>query len=96
MVTDVAGRRLSILRSIGRTMLKFVPWELAHACIWQVTFARDSSSAIYILGFAIVWLLVGANVVSLLVSPTRQTLYDRVAGTVVVRGSDTECPACYL
>lgn len=87
IVTDVAGGRLSVLRSIGRTVLKFVPWELAHACVWQVTFARDSSSAIYVVGFAVVWLIVGANVVSLLVSPTRQTLYDRVAGTTVEYGS---------
>lgn len=86
MVTDLVGTRLSPLRSIGRTVLKFIPWELAHACIWQISFARDQSSAIYVVGFAIVWLIIGANVVSLLVSPTRQTLYDRVAGTLVVHG----------
>lgn len=86
MVTGVAGMRLSPLRSLGRTVLKFIPWELAHACIWQISFARDPSSTIYTVGFAIVWLIIGANVASLLVSPTRQTLYDRAAGTLVVRG----------
>lgn len=85
-VTDLAGARLGPLRSIGRSALKFIPWELAHLCIWQVTFARDSSAPIYVLGFAIVWLAIAANVVSLLISPTCQTLYDRVAGTMVVRG----------
>jgi uncharacterized RDD family membrane protein YckC len=86
MVTDLVGMRLSLLRSIGRTVLKFIPWELAHACIWQISFAREKSSAIYVAGFATVWLIIGANVVSLLVSPTRQTLYDRLAGTLVVHG----------
>jgi len=86
MVTGLSGLRLSPLRSVGRTVLKFIPWELAHACIWQVSFARDKSSAIYAVGFAIVWLIIGTNVVSLLVSPTRQTLYDRVVGAVVVHG----------
>jgi len=86
MVTDLAHMRLSPLRSICRTVLKFIPWELAHLCIWQVSFAREPSSPIYAIGFAIVWLIVGANVVSLLVSPTRQTLYDRLAGTLVVHG----------
>ena len=86
MVTDLVGMRLSPLRSIGRTVLKFIPWELAHACVWQVSFARDPSSVIYVVGFAIVWLIIGANVVRLLVSPARQTLYDRAAGTVVVHG----------
>lgn len=86
MVTDLVGTRLSLLRSIGRTALKFIPWEIAHACIWQVSFARDPSSATYVVGFAVVWLIIAANIVSLLVSPSRQTLYDRLAGTVVVHG----------
>jgi uncharacterized RDD family membrane protein YckC len=86
MVINVAGMRLSPLRSICRTVLKFLPWELSHFCIWQLSFAREPSSAIYAIGFAIVWLIIGANVVSLLVSPTRQTLYDRLAGTRVVHG----------
>lgn len=38
-------------------------------------------------GFAVVLALVGANVVSLLVSPRRQTLYDRLSGTRVVEVS---------
>jgi len=85
-VTDLAGARMSLPRSIGRTALKFIPWELAHLCIWQVTFARDPAAPVYMLGFAIVWLAIAANVVSLLVSPSCQTLYDRAAGTLVVRG----------
>jgi len=36
----------------------------------------------------LVWLLVGANVVSLVMSKTHQTLYDRVAGTYVVVAKD--------
>ena len=86
-VTDGAGRRLGFLRSAGRTALKFVPWELAHACIWQISFAGDPSAPVYTIGFATVWLLVAANVISLLVSPRRRTLYDRLAGTVVVRAA---------
>ncbi len=86
-VTDLEGRRLSAARSFGRTILKFVPWELAHACIWQISFADDPRSPLYALGFAVVWLAVGANVASLLLSPARQTLYDRLARTLVVHGS---------
>lgn len=86
-VTDLEGRRLSIARSLARTVLKFVPWELAHVSIWQISFADDQSAPIYALGFALVWLAVAANVVSLLVSPARQTLYDRLARTLVLRSS---------
>ena len=85
-VTDLEGRRLSRVRSLARSAFKFIPWELAHTCIWQIRFADDPSSPIYALGFAVVWLAVGVNVLSLLVSPTRRTLYDRLAGTLVVAG----------
>lgn len=83
-VTDFAGGRISLARSLSRTALKFIPWELAHACIWQITFAADKSLPIYMVGFAIVLLLVAANIISLLISPKRQTLYDWAAGTLVV------------
>lgn len=79
------GSRPSYTRAIGRTVLKFIPWELAHTCIWQITFAPQEPSPLIIAGLALVWILVGANVVSLLISQTRQTLYDRMAGTFVVR-----------
>ena len=79
------GRPLSVARSFGRTAAKFVPWELAHACVWHVNFAANPSSPIYAVGFIVVWLLVGANIVSLLVSPAKQTLYDRFARTAVAR-----------
>jgi uncharacterized RDD family membrane protein YckC len=79
------GSRLSYTRAIGRNVLKFIPWELAHTCIWQITFAPQEPSPLITAGFALVWILVGANVVSLLIRQTRQTLYDRMAGTFVVK-----------
>jgi uncharacterized RDD family membrane protein YckC len=82
-VSDREGRPLSRRRSFGRTALKFVPWELTHTCIWQVSFAVDQSAPVYMVGFSVTWLLIGANVVSLLVSPAKQTIYDRLAGTLV-------------
>ena len=87
-VTDLAGGRISPARSLSRTALKFTPWELAHACIWQITFAADKTLPIYMVGFALVWLLVVANVISLLISPKHQTLYDWAAGTLVVTASE--------
>jgi uncharacterized RDD family membrane protein YckC len=84
-VTDLDGNRLSLPRSLGRSVLKFVPWELSHACIWQVSCTTDVASPLITVGFVLVWLLVGANVLSLLLSATRQTLYDRLSGTLVVK-----------
>ena len=83
-VQRVDGARLSHSRSLGRTALKFIPWELAHACIWQISFATDKASPLISVGFVVVWLLVGANLLSLLVNRKHQTLYDWLSGSVVV------------
>jgi uncharacterized RDD family membrane protein YckC len=83
-VVDPQGERLTVSRSIARTVLKFVPWELAHTCIWQISFAPQEPSPLITAGFVLVWLLVGANAASLLVSRKRQTIYDWLAGTFVI------------
>ena len=83
-VMGTNGERLTRTRAIGRTLLKFIPWELAHTCIWQISFAPQEPSPLITLGFVLVWLLIGANIVKLWLSPTHQTLYDRLAGTYVI------------
>ena len=85
-VQRVDGQPLSRGRALGRAALKFVPWELAHACIWQVTFAGPRPAPLIAVGFSLVWLLVGANLLSLLVNRKHQTLYDWLSDTVVARG----------
>jgi len=79
------GERLTRRRAMGRTLLKFIPWELAHTCIWQISLTRQESSPTIMAGLVLVWILVGANVIKLWLSPTRQTLYDWLAGTSVVK-----------
>lgn len=83
-VSDTAGARLSLPRALLRTALKFVPWELAHTCIWQLTGAGFDPPPWVMFGFILVWVLVGANIVSLLLTPRRQALYDLLAGTLVI------------
>lgn len=84
-VETVAGTRLTFGRALGRTLLKFVPWELAHTFMWQITSARDPSSPVYTMGFFLVCVLVLANVAAVVATDRKQALYDRLAGTVVVR-----------
>jgi uncharacterized RDD family membrane protein YckC len=84
-VVRIDGSRLSRARALGRTALKFIPWELAHACVWQASFSEGEPSTIVMIGFIVVWVMVGANAVSLLMTGTRQALYDRLAGVYVVR-----------
>jgi uncharacterized RDD family membrane protein YckC len=86
MVIDTNGERLTRTRAILRALLKFVPWELGHTCIWQARFAQPEPSSMIAAGFTLVLILVGANVIRLWLSPVHQTLYDRLAGTYVVKG----------
>ena len=86
-VIDTHGARLSLPRSFVRSLLKFVPWELTHACLWRIPgwpLAPTTPSPIITAGLVLVWILVGAYLVSMLVSKKHQALYDWIAGTSVI------------
>jgi NAD(P)-dependent dehydrogenase (short-subunit alcohol dehydrogenase family) len=58
------GTGMGVSRSLGRTALKFVAWELAHFLIWQVRFAGASADPLITAGFVFVWVRSGANLVT--------------------------------
>lgn len=82
-VTDRRGGRVGMGRALARTALKLLPWELAHLCIWQVRFASDPESPVYLAGFFVVWGLVAVDVAGLFRGPPR-AVHDRLTGTQVV------------
>ncbi len=85
--TDMHGTRLSLPRSLARSLLKFIPWELTHACLWRIPgwpLAPTTPSPIITVGLVLVWILLGAYLVSMLVSKKHQALYDWIAGTYVI------------
>lgn len=86
VVTDGPGRRITLPRSVARSAMKFAPWQLAHSMIYLLTFSGPSASpsALVIGGFAAVYGLATAYVVTLFVG-SRRTVYDRIAGTSVIR-----------
>jgi uncharacterized RDD family membrane protein YckC len=83
-VADQNGNRISFWRAFGRTLLKFVPWELSHTLIWQLYFAPQIESIWVNYGFALVYLLIGLNIASILITRTNQTLYDLLTNTYVI------------
>jgi uncharacterized RDD family membrane protein YckC len=83
-VTDANGERISFLRSFARTLLKFVPWELSHTLIWNISFSPEASSTMVNYGFGLVYVLIGLNIASLLMTKKHQTIYDLIAKTYVV------------
>jgi uncharacterized RDD family membrane protein YckC len=84
-VVGADGGRIGVGRSIARSALKFLPWELAHAMIWQFSAAGPNPPLILDVGLVLVWVLVGLYVVTALLDARRRALYDRIAGTAVVR-----------
>ncbi len=86
-VVNTHYARLTLPRSFARSLLKFMPWELTHACIWRIPgwpTTPTTPSPIITAGLVLVWILVGAYLVSMLVSKKHQALYDWITGTCVI------------
>jgi uncharacterized RDD family membrane protein YckC len=84
-VTDHNGNRIHFPRALARTLLKFIPWELSHTLIWQMYFSPGVNSVFINYGFVLVYVLIGLNIASLVMTKTHRTLYDFLAGTYVVK-----------
>lgn len=85
MVTDTNGARISFWRSLARTFLKFIPWELSHTLIWEISFSSQTNSPLINYGFILVYALIGLNIASLLITKKHQTLYDLLAKTYITK-----------
>lgn len=84
-VTNRKGGRIGFWKALARTALKFIPWELSHTLIWEIRFSTELDSALINIGFALVYILVGLNIALIIMTKTKQSLYDLFAGTYVVR-----------
>jgi len=82
------GDRLTFGRALLRSAVKFLPWELSHTALWRIPGwpAQPSEPPLAAsIFFALAWLMIIANVISLVLSHRRQTIYDHVAGSIVTR-----------
>jgi uncharacterized RDD family membrane protein YckC len=84
-VTDIHGEPISFWRSLLRTALKFIPWELSHTLIWEIYFSPGISSAWVNYGLILVYVIIGLNIASLMMTRTHQTIYDYFAKTYVIK-----------
>ena len=82
-VMDYNGNGISFLRSFVRTLLKFIPWEVSHTVIWQISFFPQTNPLLINIGFGVVYLIIGLNIASLLMTETHQTIYDLLVKTYV-------------
>lgn len=84
-VETLTGGRVALGRSLARSTIKFLPWEIAHTAIWHVPGQPFVSmpAPINFLGYGVA--LAGAAVYAAAVFRGRgRTPYDLVAGTIVV------------
>lgn len=88
-VVTLAGGGMSTGQSVVRSGLKFVPWELSHTAIWQLSAGAPSSQAAATAVLGVAWLLIGANIASALFDTRKRTIYDRLAMTRVIRSVGT-------
>ena len=87
-VETTSGAAVRFPRALGRNVLKLIPWELTHACLWRIPgwpLAPETPPLWITVGLILVWVIVALYVISLVLSPTGQTLYDRLAGVRIVR-----------
>lgn len=84
-VVNQNGDRIHFPRAFGRTVLKFIPWEISHTLIWQISFFPEADAVWINYGFVLVYGLIGLNILSLLMTRQHQTLYDLIVRTYVIR-----------
>ncbi|MET3574220.1 RDD family protein [Bhargavaea ullalensis] len=91
-VTDLRCRPLSLPRSILRTALKFLPWELSHFLVYRLVGTGDGEGvpiSLSILGILIYALMALYMIVPFL-NQRKQSVYDLLTLTQVIRTTETE------
>jgi len=73
-------------QALVRSLLKFLPWQIAHTSIFHIqeVVPGQEPAPFDITGFVLVWVLVGIYVISALISKERRTPYDWAAGSYVI------------
>ena len=86
--TAADGGAIALPRSVLRTALKFLPWELSHFLVYRlVAVGEGDVPTQYALVGGLVYALMFAYLLSAIFTKRKQALYDLVAGTQVVKTS---------
>lgn len=85
-VVDANNRPISIYQATRRTALKFLPWELSHFMPYRMIYLGDTEvqSTAYLVG-GLVYALIFMYIFMAISTKNKQSLYDRLAKTYVVK-----------
>lgn len=87
-VVNRNGKPLSFLHSAFRTVLKFLPWELSHYLVYRLVYLGDAPvPASYSIAGGVIYALMFAYLLTALFTKNKQSLYDLVAGTAVIKSA---------
>lgn len=80
------GDTLSLLHATFRTILKFLPWELSHFLVYRLIYIGDGEVPIiyYLIG-GLIYALMFAYILTAIFTKQKQSLYDLLAKTQVVK-----------
>jgi len=86
-VVNAQGTILTRKQAFLRSLLKFLPWQIAHTSIFHIEglpFTPAEPTPLVISGLILVYVLLGIYAVSVLVSKKHRTPYDWAVGAYVV------------
>ncbi|TLS52867.1 RDD family protein [Paenibacillus antri] len=87
-VVAADGASLSVPRAAFRTMLKFLPWELSHYVVHRLVRLGDEELPLqYAIVGGFVYVLMFSYILTALFTKRKQSLYDILAKTQVVKES---------
>lgn len=81
-VITTLGGEPGFWRSMWRSFVKFLPWNLAHVCVISLSFGNESP--IYLIGAIAAQGLAVVYVAGLWIGKKHRTVYDWLLGTCVV------------
>jgi len=84
-VENLNGSKVSLRQSLGRTALKFAPWQLAHTSVFQVMLGPEGNQPVFMGISILAQAIVLFYAVSVAVNKQHRSIYDRVSGTIVVK-----------
>lgn len=81
------GEAISLPHATFRTILKFSPWELSHFLVYRLVYIGDGEIPFtyYLIG-GLIYSLIFAYILTAIFTKKKQSLYDILAKTQVVKG----------
>jgi uncharacterized RDD family membrane protein YckC len=86
-VVNAKGERLCVRQAFMRSLVKFLPWQLAHTSLFHIEgwpFVMGNPTPVVMAGLIAAQALVGVYALSLAISKTHRAPYDWVSGAYVV------------